>query len=72
MEPVLIEKYCEMLKSYPTDCSVDRILEDPNLRSEFLTRVRTAQVHETEYEILHGLHNLRKKSKLPRRTDLAA
>jgi hypothetical protein len=51
---------------------VDRILEDPALRGEFLGLVRAAHVEESEYDILHGLHNLRKKSKLPRRDDLAA
>lgn len=69
MEPVLIATYREMLKSHPGDCSVDRILEDPDMRSEFLARVRHCGLTGSEYDILRTLHNLRKRSKLPRRED---
>jgi hypothetical protein len=72
MEPILIDAYTRMLKARPTDCSVDRILEDPELRGEFLALVRAGAVTRREYDVLHTLHNLRKKSKLPRRGDLAA
>ena len=67
MEPILIASYSEMLKAHPNTCSVDRILEDPEMRNEFLARVRT--VDRSEYDILRTLHNLRKRSKLPRRDD---
>ncbi len=76
MDPVLIAVYGEMLPSFAQLHAkgdlVDRILEDPAYRGEFLARVRVAQVQEPEYDILHGLHNLRKWSKLPRREDLLA
>ena len=69
MEPVLIASYRVMLKTHPTACSVDRILEDPALRNEFLGLVRTSAVERPEFDVLHTLNNLRKRSKLPRRSD---
>lgn len=69
MEPILIASYREMLKASPNECSVDRILEDPSFRGEFLGRVRAGAVDRTEFDILRTLHNLRKRSKLPRRAD---
>ena len=69
MEPILIASYREMLKTRPNECSVDRILEDPEFRGEFLGRVRAGTVGRTEFDILRTLHNLRKRSKLPRRDD---
>jgi len=67
MEPILIASYSEMLKAHPNTCSGDRILEDPEMRTEFLGRV--CGVERSEYDILRTLHNLRKRSKLPRRAD---
>ena len=69
MEPVLIASYADMLKAHPGECSVDRILEDPAMRNEFLGRVRASAVDQPEYDVLRTLHNLRKRSKLPRRGD---
>ena len=69
MEPILIASYAAMLKAHPNTCSVDRILEDPQMRDEFLTRVRAGSAQRDEYVILRALHNLRKRSKLPRRDD---
>lgn len=69
MDPILIAAYGEMLKAHPDACSVDRILEDPELRTEFLGRVRAGAVDRPEFVVLHTLNNLRKKSKLPRRDD---
>jgi hypothetical protein len=69
MEPILIASYTRMLKAHPNQCSVDRILEDPELRNEFLGRVRTGAVQRSEFDVLHTLNNLRKRSKLPRRAD---
>lgn len=69
MEPLLISAYTEMLKARPEECSVDRILEDPEFRGEFLGRVRAGAAGRTEYDILRALHNLRKRSKLPRRDE---
>jgi hypothetical protein len=67
MEAILIASYAQMLRDRPGVCSVDRILEDPELRTEFLGRVRAGAVQRSEYDILRALHNLRKRSKLPRR-----
>jgi len=71
MEPALIACYAEMLKTHPNNCSVDRILEDPELRCEFLHRVRQSvtATDKPEFDILHTLNNLRKRCKLPRRRD---
>lgn len=69
MEPILIASYAQMLKAHPTACSVDRILEDPVMRNEFLGRVRDGSVQHGEFAVLHALNNLRKRSKLPRRVD---
>ena len=69
MEPVLIASYRVMLTAHPAACSVDRILEDPDLRGEFLGHVRASAVERPERDILHTLNNLRKRSKLPRRGD---
>jgi hypothetical protein len=70
MEPVLIAAYREMLSYHR--CSVDRILEEPDLRIEYLGIVRRSAPERAEREILHGLNNLRKKSKLPRRDNYEA
>ena len=69
MEPILITSYAQMLKAHPNECSVDRILEDPAYRTEFLYRVRAGAVDRPEYDVLRTLHNLRKRSRLPRRDD---
>ncbi|MCE9565532.1 MAG: hypothetical protein K8U57_26215 [Planctomycetes bacterium] len=70
MEPVLIDAYRRMLTTH--QCSVDRILEEPELRSAFLSLVRSSVPEGAESVILHGLNNLRKKSKLPRRDEAHA
>lgn len=69
MESLLISAYTQMLKTHAPHCSVDRILEDPELRGEFLRLVLPAIGNRSEFEVLHGLNNLRKKSKLPRRSE---
>jgi hypothetical protein len=66
MDPVIIDCYKQMLNAH--HCTVDDILEDPDLRNEFLSAVRaslTDGTAHTEREILHGLTNLRKRSRLP-------
>ncbi len=67
MEPVLIAAYRTMLAAHPT-CSVDRIIEYPQLRAAFLALVRPAAPDADEGDVFHGLNNLRKKSRLPRRS----
>ncbi|QJW94163.1 hypothetical protein [Frigoriglobus tundricola] len=69
MESVLVAAYTQLLKAHPNACSVDRILEHPNLRTQFLELVRTSAVERPEFDVLHTLNNLRKRSKLPRRSD---
>ncbi len=69
MEPILIASYRVMLKAHASACSVDRILEDPEFRNEYLTMVRSGAGEQSEFDILHTLNNLRKRSKLPRRDD---
>ncbi|MBM3984016.1 MAG: hypothetical protein FJ304_27860 [Planctomycetes bacterium] len=69
MEPILIASYAAMLKAHPGACSVDRILEDPAYRTEFLGLVRAGARDKSEFDVLRTLHNLRKRCKLPRRAD---
>ena len=69
MEPVLIDAYRRMLAARNGSVSVDRILEYPELRTEFLSLVNGSVGDRAEGDILHGLNNLRKKRKLPRRFD---
>lgn len=69
MEPTVIEAYRVMLQKHPGTCSVDRILEDPALRGEFLALVGASATPRGEFDVLHTLNNLRKRSKLPRRND---
>jgi hypothetical protein len=69
MEPILVAAYTQMLKTRPSGCSVDRILEDPELRGEYLGLVRASAIEKPERDILHTLNNLRKQRKLPRRGD---
>jgi hypothetical protein len=68
MEPALVAAYTRMLAAHL--CSADLILEDPGLRAEFLDLAREALPGRTERDLLHGLTNLRKRGKLPRRLDL--
>lgn len=69
MEPILIASYRVMLKAHPHRCTVDRILCDPELRTEFLGLVRARAGQRREFDVLHGLNNLRKRSRLPRLND---
>jgi hypothetical protein len=68
MEPALVAAYTRLLETRL--CSADRILEDPRLRTEFLDLARDSLPGRSERELLHGLTNLRKRGKLPRRADL--
>ncbi len=71
MDPVLIDVYKQMAMRH--HCSVDDILCDPDLRSEFLDACRGVIGKQySEFDVLHRLSNLRKKSKLPRTRDLIA
>ena len=68
MAPVLIAVYADMNERL--GCSTDDIAFDPDYRTEFLTRCRQSLGSDRpEKELLRGLANLRKRSKLPRTTD---
>ena len=69
IDPVIKDVYTDMLRHRRT-CSVDRILTNPVLRDEFLSRV-SPRVGSgfVEEEILLRLVALRKRSLLPRSGD---
>jgi hypothetical protein len=67
MDPIIQSVYRQMLQTH--HCSVDVILESPELRNEYLTAVRASLGNLSEQVLLHRLTVLRKQSKLPRRDD---
>ena len=67
-DTVLIEIYGQMLDEL--DCSVDDILEAPKYRDEFLLKCQSRFGCVPEYELLHRLVYLRKRSRLPRSRDI--
>ncbi len=65
MEPILIAVYTDMNKRL--GCTTDDILHDPAYRNEFLALCRRSLgADRVEPDLLKGLSNLRKRSKLPR------
>jgi hypothetical protein len=60
----LITIFCRMVKDH--GCSVDDILETPELRAVYLADARRDLGPLPERELLHRLVYLRKRSKLPR------
>jgi hypothetical protein len=70
MESVLINVFTCMALS--RGCSVDDILETPELREEFLTETRRVLGHLPEQQLLHRLTSLRKARRLPRSRDVHA
>jgi len=71
MDPVITEVYVEMARSH--GASVDDILVEPELREEFLSNSRRVLGSEVgESVLLRRLQNLRKRSKLPRSSDILA
>lgn len=65
MKPVLISVYTDMTTRL--GCSADDITCDPQYRNEFLSRCwQLLGSDRAEKELLKGLANLRKRSKLPR------
>lgn len=65
MDQVIQTVYARMLTLHR--CSVDDILESPELRNEYLTSVRDSLGDLPEQQLLHRLTTLRKRSKLARR-----
>ncbi len=60
----LVAVFSRMVKDH--GCSVDDVLETPELREAFLADVRCDLGPLPERELLHRLVYLRKRSKLPR------
>jgi len=67
MDQVIRAVYQQMLNVHR--CSVDDVLESPELRNEYLTAIRHLLGNLPEQRLLHRLTTLRKQSKLPRRND---
>ena len=68
MQQVIIDVYRRLVQSH--HCSVDDILESPELREQYLAETRQSLGNLPERELLHGLVYLRKRSKLPRSREL--
>ena len=64
MDEIVIAVYCRMLQAHR--CSVDAIIETPELREQYLAETRRVLGNLPERELLHKLTYLRKRSKLPR------
>jgi hypothetical protein len=69
-DEVLITVYRSLVIRF--GASAESIIEDPALRGLFLTEVRQAVGDLSEFQILHRLSCLRKKSRLPRSRDILA
>ncbi len=69
MEEIIIDVYRHLVQI--SHCSVDDILETPELREQYLAETRQSLGNLPERELLHGLVYLRKRSRLPRLRDLA-
>ncbi len=71
MDEFIIGVYRTMAAAHR--CSAEDILEDPDLRVPFLTRIREGVGRDVpERQALHRLSYLRKQRRLPRRRDLMA
>ena len=68
MEQAVIATYRHLVQIHR--CSVDDILETPELREQYLAETRQVLGNLPERELLHELVYLRKRSKLPRSRDL--
>jgi hypothetical protein len=69
-DDVLVEIYRQLVRVYR--CSAEDILEDPNLRTEYLTQTRQRLGALPEHALLHRLSYLRKQRRLPRSRDISA
>jgi hypothetical protein len=67
-DTTIIDVFRKMLHAH--GCSVDDILETPELRDEYLTAMRRKLGDHSERELLHRLVSLRKRSRLPRSRDI--
>jgi hypothetical protein len=67
MDAVVIDVFSRLVHAH--QCSVDSILETPELRTEYLAETRRLLGDLPERELLHKLTNLRKRKKLPRSRD---
>ncbi len=64
MAAVVIDVYRRLAHAH--SCSVDDVLETPELRNDYLTEARRLLGDLPERELLYKLTNLRKRKKLPR------
>ena len=69
MDDILVDVYRRMVGRFR--CSAEDILEDPELRSAFLTESRQLLSGDLpERQLLHRLSCLRKQRRLPRSRDI--
>ena len=68
MQPIVISVYTRLLRC--CSVSVDDILVVPALRERFLNESRLVLGDVPESDLLRCLINLRKRSKLPRASDI--
>ncbi len=69
METIVIDVYSRLVHLH--SCSVDDVLETPELRNAYLAETRLLLGNLPERELLHKLTNLRKRKKLPRSRDIS-
>jgi hypothetical protein len=70
MDSVIADVFTRMATTHR--CSTEDILEQPELRQEFLADTRSLLGNLPERDLLHRLSVLRKQRKLPRSRDLAS
>ena len=63
MDQVLIDIYRQLVVEY--HASADDIVEDPQLRNQFLAKSRETVGDLSERELLHSLTYLRRQGRLP-------
>ena len=69
MDDALISVYRSMVIRF--HCSTEDIMEDPDLRTRFLTEARQSLGTDLpERQLLHRFQYLRKKRRLPRSRDI--
>lgn len=69
MDDALIAVYRSMVIRF--HCSTEDIMEDPDLRTQFLTEARQTLGNDLpERQLLHRFQYLRKKRRLPRSRDI--
>lgn len=67
-DTTLVDVYTRLVQTYK--CSVDDILESPELRTAYLDEARRLLGNLPERQLLHRLSCLRKNRRLPRSRDI--